>query len=62
MGGGDEPEDIAGAFEKALEQDWKSQCKYAILIADAPCHGKQYHNCHGDDYPKGDPEGLIVED
>lgn len=60
-GGGDTPEDMAGAFNLALEQDWISQCKYAILIADAPCHGKQYHD-HDDTYPKGDPAGRVVED
>lgn len=28
-----------------------------IHIADAPCHGKQYHSVD-DDYPNGDPNGI----
>jgi len=34
------PEDLAGGLEVALKQDWKSKSKYAILLADCPCHGK----------------------
>ncbi len=40
----DIPEDIAGAFERALEQNWQSKIKQAILITDAPCHGRMYHS------------------
>lgn len=33
-----------------------------IHIADAPCHGKQYHDSSvGDDYPDGDPKGLQLD-
>ena len=60
-GGGDAPEDIAGGFENALKQEWQAKTKYAILIADAPCHGIQYHGSHGDDYPRGDPKGRLIE-
>ena len=60
-GGGDFPEDMAGAFDVALKLDWSSKSKYAILIADAPCHGKKYHDSHSDDYPNGDPNGLNIE-
>ena len=28
-----------------------------IHIADAPCHGTQYHST-SDDYPNGDPAGI----
>ncbi len=28
-----------------------------IHIADAPCHGSQYHGCN-DSYPSGDPAGI----
>lgn len=59
-GGGDLPEDVAGAFENALKQKWEAKSKYAIFIADAPCHGKKYHDC-GDDHPQGDPKGRVVE-
>jgi hypothetical protein len=62
-GGGDAPEDIAGAFEKALEQEWSSKTRYAVLITDAPCHGNKYHvEKTRDDYPAGDPNGLVMED
>ena len=54
------PEDVAGAFENALKQKWEAKSKYAIFIADAPCHGKKYHDC-GDDHPQGDPKGRVVE-
>lgn len=59
-GGGDTPEDICGGFEQALKQDWKSNAKYAVLITDAPCHGKKYHDT-GDTYPQGDPQGRDPE-
>ena len=60
-GGGDCPEDVAGGFENALKQSWEGVSKYAILLADAPCHGNKYHSGCGDDYPEGDPKGRIVE-
>jgi hypothetical protein len=59
-GGGDAPEDIAGAFDKIAEMEWKSRTKLIIHIADAPCHGSQYHGL-GDSYPAGDPHGLVPE-
>ena len=62
MGGGDGPEDVAGGFENALNQEWKAKSRYAILLADAPCHGKQYHGDQYDDHPAGDPKGRKVED
>lgn len=43
-GGGDCPEDVAGGLELALNQSWSSKVKYAIFIADAPGHGKKYHD------------------
>lgn len=54
-GGGDIPEDIAGAFEHALKQKWESKARYCVLVTDSPCHGNKYHNCE-DSYPKGDPQ------
>lgn len=60
MGGGDTPQDICGAFKQALAQNWKSTAKYAVLITDAPCHGKKYHSCD-DTYPEGDPTHLNPE-
>ena len=59
-GGGDGPEEVAWAIEKALEKNWKSDAKYAILVADAPCHGTKYHN-GGDAYPDGVPGSKNIE-
>ena len=40
-GGGDTAEDIAGGLNQDLSMNWREKsAKYAILIADAPCHGK----------------------
>ena len=61
-GGGDEPEDIVGALREALKMNWLSNSKYAILVCDAPCHGKQYHNISYDKFADGDPEGVPLED
>ena len=44
FGGGDEPEDVVGAFNIALNMNWVSDARYAVLVCDAPCHGKKYHN------------------
>jgi hypothetical protein len=60
-GGGDLPEDVAGGFENALKQDWQAKSRYAIFIADAPCHGNQYHDCGHDSHPQGDPKGRLIE-
>jgi vacuole morphology and inheritance protein 14 len=60
IGGGDGPEDVAGGFENALKQQWEGQAKYAIMLADAPCHGKKYTDMY-DDHPGGDPKGRLVE-
>lgn len=41
---------------------WQARARYAILVADAPCHGKKYHEDSIDDeYPKGDPNGIDIE-
>mmetsp|Transcript_7812 Transcript_7812/g.32862 ORF Transcript_7812/g.32862 Transcript_7812/m.32862 type:complete len:789 (-) Transcript_7812:63-2429(-) len=57
-GRGDGPEDVAGAFHAASQMDWKSKFKIIIHIADAPCHGTQYHDVGNlDHFPDGDPAG-----
>ena len=61
-GGGDEPEDVVGALRQALKMDWASNSKYAVLVCDAPCHGKKYHNISYDEFPDGDPDGVSLED
>jgi len=62
-GGEDDAEDVYGGFNKGLNLSWKSNARYAVLIADAPGHGKQYHEDDvDDDFPEGYPKGLILED
>jgi len=58
--GTDFPEDVAGALNQALKQDWRQSSRYAVLVTDAPCHGKKYHGL-SDNYPSGDPTGLHIE-
>ena len=44
-GGGDTPEDVIGALQKASEfQFSKEGMNMIMLFCDAPCHGKYYHN------------------
>ena len=61
-GGGDQPEDIAGALNQALKMDWRSSAKYVILVCDAPCHGSKYHDIYIDSFKDGDPAGYQIED
>jgi len=61
-GGGDEAEDLAGAFKLALEKNWKGFSRFAILATDAPCHGKEFHSEDvGDNYLQGDPEERNIK-
>lgn len=63
-GGGDCPEDVHGALCHTLDLNWSApddSIKVAFLIADAPCHGSQYHS-ERDDYPDGPKSGLVLED
>ena len=63
IGGGDDAEDVAGGLNSGLNMNWRSNARYAILIADAPGHGKQYHTEEvQDDYESGDPNGLVLEE
>ena len=62
--GRDDAEDVCGGFEKALNQSWSSSStKVAIIVADAPCHGRMYHNSDetSDRYPGGDPNGRCLK-
>jgi hypothetical protein len=53
-GGGDAPEDVAGAFHKAKNLSWRKGCaNFMILICDAPCHNtptKRFHS-YDDSWP-----------
>ena len=63
-GGGDLPEDLCGAFDLAKNKDWVGKSRFAILVTDSPCHGKQYHDLKDeeDNYPEGDREKRNIED
>lgn len=65
-GGGDFPEDIHGGLRKALDLSWSAlddSVKLAVLVADAPTHGQKYHvGRKHDDFPEGNPAGLVLED
>ena len=41
--GNDEPEDMLGGLDQALKLDWKGKTRIIILVADAPCHGADFH-------------------
>ena len=57
-GGADTPEDVNGAFQKVLfEMKWENPVRLVVHIADAPCHGKEFHSCD-DSYPKGYKEDM----
>ena len=43
-GGDDVPEDVAGAFELALNKEWNKGTDIIFLVTDAPCHGIKYHD------------------
>lgn len=59
IGGGDTPEDMAGGIQKANSLDWKNPTRVVFLIADAPCHGSEFHS-FDDSYPKGSP-GVDIQ-
>lgn len=64
-GGGDACEDVKGAFQQVLSGNkihWDAKFKFVIMIADAPCHGKIYHdytNSSNDDYPEENMEEEV---
>ena len=60
----DYPEDVAGGLQKALEQQWESKTRYAVVIGDAPAHGTKYHDLGNtyDRFPDGDPEDRVLEE
>lgn len=63
-GGGDAPEDVAGAFQQLIGLSWAEESiRQVLFITDAPAHGLAYHEDNmADDYPDGDPTGLNIED
>jgi hypothetical protein len=57
-GGGDGPEDWAGALESVIALGWRPTARHAIVwIADAPAHGKRYcgRPNHQEEEPRLEP-------
>ncbi len=59
MGGEDQAEDVAGGLALAHSFVWDDDAaKLLVHVADAPPHGKQFHEVYvSDRLPGGDPEG-----
>ena len=65
IGGGDDTaEDIAYAFELALNKNWSNnKAKFIVLIPDSPCHGEKYHDPDlMDNYKKGIKNRKDIEE
>ena len=61
-GGGKDAEDMGGGLTKALNYKWKSNTRFVMLVADAPCHGFQYHEIENfDSLANGDPKYKMDE-
>ncbi|CAD8119766.1 unnamed protein product [Paramecium sonneborni] len=67
-GGGDEAEDVVSGFEQALKLNFshhEESILCTFLLADAPCHGRDYHNLKSDDLidkmPKNYFEAVLEE-
>jgi hypothetical protein len=56
QGGGDTPEDVFGGLEKVLSLNWKHETRSLIHFADAPGHGRFYHET-SDNHPHFDSDG-----
>ncbi|EGC34843.1 hypothetical protein DICPUDRAFT_79436 [Dictyostelium purpureum] len=60
-GGGDGPEDVFGGMDLIKTVQWRlNSTRVVIHIADAPCHGSEYHGFK-DNHPKGDPNGISLD-
>ena len=63
VGGDDAPEDLAGGVQRAnYSLVWTSPTRVAFIIADAPCHGIDYHDLGDDMYPEGTPGVNILNE
>jgi len=58
-GGADLPEDLAGGLTQAAALNWGGieAAKFTVVVADAPCHGPQFHSV-SDSFPDGGKSGL----
>lgn len=61
VGGADTPEDMAGGIQKANSLSWFNPTRIAFLIADCPCHGREFHH-YDDTYPSGTPGINIINE
>ena len=61
-GGDDAAEDVFGGLERVGELEWSAPNRILFHVADAPCHGRQYHDGVRDNFPNGDPRGLHAQD
>lgn len=52
---------MAGAIKEANKLSWSNPSKVTFIIADAPCHGREFHTC-GDSYPDGTPGISIIDE
>jgi len=64
-GGGDLCEDVFGGLQEVQRLSWSENAGTRVLfhIADAPCHGRAYHDfthSGADDFPGGDPRGRSL--
>jgi len=60
-GGNDCPEDVNGGFQNVLyKMQWEGQARMIVHIADAPCHGKTFHDTH-DYHPNGHKDDIAWE-
>ena len=60
-GGADAPEDMAGAIQEVNKLSWSNPSQVTFLIADAPCHGSEFHP-YRDNYPAGTPGISIIDE
>ena len=51
-----------GGLEEAGQLQWSAPNRILFHVADAPCHGRQYHDDVLDEYPNGDPRSLNAPD
>ena len=66
-GGGDDiAEDLTGALNEVNGMNWTGDKRQIVIVCDAPCHGRKYHNYItggvSDYYPDGDKFGLNPEE
>lgn len=62
VGGGDFAEDIRGGIKQMISQlGWSKTFRIAVLICDAPTHGKRYNGGVSDRYPNEDIEDAVKQ-